>query len=64
MAVDRAPSVAAELHASSLGGCQVPVTCDNYLDLNFPEGIPEDYGAEFEASLPSYLQDSDAPELK
>jgi hypothetical protein len=42
----------------------IPVTRENYLDLNFPEGIPEHYGAEHEASLPSYLQDFDAPELK
>jgi hypothetical protein len=42
----------------------IPVTRENYLDLNFPEGIPDDYGAEHEASLPSYLQDFDAPELK
>jgi len=42
----------------------IPVTRENYLDLNWPEGLPENYGFEHEASLPSYLQDFDAPELK
>jgi hypothetical protein len=35
------------------------VTRDNWLDINYGGIIPENYGAEHEAMLPSYLQDFD-----
>jgi hypothetical protein len=33
-----------------------PVTRENYLALNFPEGVPDPLPAELEASLPWELQ--------
>lgn len=34
----------------------VPVTRENYLNFAYPDGLPEDYGAELEAELPPELQ--------
>ena len=30
----------------------IPVTRENYLDLAYPEGLPDDWGSEGEAGLP------------
>jgi hypothetical protein len=34
----------------------MPVTRENYLDLAYPEGLPEDWGAEGEAGLPEEIR--------
>jgi len=34
----------------------MPVTRENYLDLAYPEGLPEDWGAEGEAGLPKEIR--------
>ena len=34
----------------------LPVTRENYLSLAYPEGLPEDWGAEGEASLPEEIR--------
>ena len=36
-----------------------PVTRENYLDVAYPNGLPEDYGHELESELPEWLQDFD-----
>jgi hypothetical protein len=36
----------------------MPVTRENYLNLAYPEGLPEDWGAEGEASLPEEFRKS------
>ena len=36
----------------------LPVTRENYLGLAYPEGLPEDWGAEGEASLPEEISKS------
>jgi|Laugresbdmm110dd_1035094.scaffolds.fasta_scaffold252924_1 hypothetical protein len=33
----------------------LPLTRENYLNLAYPEGLPEDWGAEGEASLPKEI---------
>ena len=35
----------------------IPVTRKNYLGLNYPEGLPEEWTAELESMLPPCLQD-------
>ena len=35
----------------------IPVTRENYLDYIFPDGVPEDYGAELEAEMPEQLRE-------
>ncbi len=32
------------------------VTRQNYLEFIFPDGIPDDYGAELEAEMPEHLR--------
>jgi hypothetical protein len=34
----------------------LPLTRENYLNLAYPEGLPEDWGAEGEASLPKEIR--------
>jgi hypothetical protein len=34
----------------------LPITRENYLGLAFPEGLPEDWGAEDEMSLPPEIR--------
>jgi hypothetical protein len=34
----------------------IPVTRDNYLEMAYPEGIPEQWTAELEADLPDALR--------
>jgi hypothetical protein len=36
----------------------LPLTRDNYLGLAYPEGLPEDWGAEGEAGLPEEIRKS------
>ena len=36
----------------------IPVTRKNYLEYNYPDGIPEPWTAELEAQLPIELQQS------
>jgi hypothetical protein len=36
----------------------LPLTRDNYLGLAYPEGLPEDWGAEGEAGLPEEIRES------
>ena len=36
----------------------MPITRENYLDLAYPEGLPEDWGAEGEAGLPEQIRKS------
>ena len=36
----------------------IPVTRENYLGLAYPEGLPEDWGAEGEAGLPEEIRKS------
>jgi hypothetical protein len=36
----------------------LPLTRENYLGLAYPEGLPEDWGAEGEASLPEEIRKS------
>ena len=43
------------LELLSLSG--TPVTRKNYLGLNYPEGLPEEWTAELESMLPPCLQD-------
>ena len=38
----------------------VPVTRANYLGLAYPDGLPEDWGAEHEAELPISIRDKNA----
>ena len=33
------------------------ITRENYLEYIFPEGVPEDYGAELEAEMPEQLRE-------
>jgi len=35
-----------------------PVTRENYLGLAYPDGLPEDWGVEFEAGLPEEIRES------
>lgn len=35
----------------------LPVTRENYLAFAYPEGLPEDYGAENEEELPEELRE-------
>ena len=35
----------------------IEVNRQNYLDFIFPDGIPEDYGAELEAEMPEQLRE-------
>ena len=35
---------------------KLPLTRDNYLGLAYPEGLPEDWGAENEAELPQEIR--------
>jgi hypothetical protein len=35
---------------------QLPLTRDNYLGLAYPEGLPEEWGAENEAELPQEIR--------
>lgn len=35
----------------------IKITRENYLDYIFPDGIPEDYGAELEAEMPEQLRE-------
>ena len=37
---------------------KLPLTRDNYLNLAYPEGLPEDWGAEGEASLPKEIRNA------
>ena len=34
----------------------IPVTRENYLDLAYPEGLPDDWGSEGEAGLPKEIR--------
>ena len=34
----------------------IPVTRENYLGLVYPDGVPEDFGAELEMELPEQLR--------
>jgi hypothetical protein len=34
----------------------IPITRQNYLDLAYPDGLPEDWGAELESELPLVIQ--------
>lgn len=34
----------------------IKITRENYLDYIFPDGVPEDYGAELEAEMPEQLR--------
>ena len=36
----------------------LPLTRDNYLGLAYPDGLPEDWGAEGEAGLPEEIRKS------
>ena len=35
----------------------IEITRENYLEYIFPEGVPEDYGAELEAEMPEQLRE-------
>ena len=35
----------------------IKITRENYLDYIFPDGVPEDYGAELEAEMPEQLRE-------
>ena len=37
----------------------LPLTRENYLNLAYPEGLPEDWGAEGEASLPKEIRNAE-----
>lgn len=37
----------------------IPLTRENYLNLAYPEGLPEDWGAEGEASLPKEIRNAE-----
>jgi hypothetical protein len=41
-----------------LKNSNIPVTRENYLALAYPEGLPEDWGAEGEAGLPEEIRKS------
>jgi len=34
----------------------IPLTRQNYFDLAYPDGLPEDWGAELESELPDVIQ--------
>lgn len=35
----------------------IKITRENYLNYIFPDGVPEDYGAELEAEMPEELKE-------
>ena len=35
----------------------IPVTRENYLGLVYPDGVPEDFGAELEMELPEQFRE-------
>lgn len=36
----------------------IPVTRENYLEMAYPEGLPDEWTAELEAELPDELQNN------
>ena len=57
--VKKQPSQSEQDHVLNLlKQFNMPVTRENYLDLAYPDGLPEDWGADGEAGLPKEIRKS------